>query len=294
MLSFGLRAETLPAAKAGFPALESPRGARALALGGAYAGLAADGGAVGINPACLALIRENTFSFSHESAGLGAYAETASLGGNLEGFSGWGGEITYLGYGDFEKRGNNGELLEGTISPNALAGRLGLGRAFLTNRLGVGASLGVLEQTVVSKTQAAFDANIGALWVADSGLRFALGVAALGGGLGETLLPTRVYLGGVKHWAPGPGHAFLLALQAEDANSYPGSASAGLEYQWNKLLSLRAGWQVRFEEQTLSGLQGLSLGVGLGSDWGRLDYGMNFNGELGQVHCLSLALYMGK
>jgi hypothetical protein len=274
-------------------ALETPRGARAMALGGAYSALAADGSAVEFNPACLALVRQGTLSFSHQSLVLGAAAEQASFAANAEGLGELGGEITYLGFGNFEKRGQNGELLEGNISPNAVCGRFGWGGAFLSRRMALGAAMGVLQQTVVSRTQVAFDFNVGGLWVLDSNTRLCAGAASLGGGLGENVLPTKIYLGAASRREITANDGLLLAIQAQAANSTPGSAGAGLEYQWNKLACVRAGWQVGFEEQTLDGPQGLGLGAGLSLDWGRLDYGINFAGVLGLVHCVSLTFLFG-
>ncbi|MEL6613123.1 MAG: PorV/PorQ family protein [Bacteroidota bacterium] len=80
----------------------------------------------------------------------------------------------------------------------------------------------------------------------------------------------------------GPQHDFRVSGQLTNPNDDTERFNLGLEYTWNRVLTLRGGYQLGIEEATLP-----SFGLGVrapGYDGVRLDYGFNRLDRLGAVH----------
>ncbi|MEM8598631.1 MAG: PorV/PorQ family protein [Bacteroidota bacterium] len=80
----------------------------------------------------------------------------------------------------------------------------------------------------------------------------------------------------------GPQHDFRVSGQLTNPNDDTERFNLGLEYTWNRILTLRGGYQLGVEEATLP-----SFGLGVrapGYDGVRLDYGFNRLDRLGAVH----------
>jgi hypothetical protein len=85
----------------------------------------------------------------------------------------------------------------------------------------------------------------------------------------------------------GDGKSLLLSGQLNNPNDNAESFNLGVEYVWNDLLALRAGYRMGVEEVNVPSF-GVGLTVpGLEPDI-RLDYGFNQLERLGSVHRLGI------
>ncbi len=83
-------------------------------------------------------------------------------------------------------------------------------------------------------------------------------------------------------------HRLVVAADFETLSDVPEQAAIGVEYMWNDLLALRAGYRVGTDQFKLSGGIGIHY-IGGGFD-GSLDYAMQPTSDLGLVYRISLAL----
>ena len=92
-------------------------------------------------------------------------------------------------------------------------------------------------------------------------------------------------------WRLAPDWRVWAAAEAHHPNSNPESVNGGVEATWRNLLSLRAGYQGLFLEESE---EGLALGTGIRGrlesfDY-RIDYAWADHGRLGDVHRVTVAL----
>ena len=92
-------------------------------------------------------------------------------------------------------------------------------------------------------------------------------------------------------WRPAPDWRVWFSAEAHHPNSNPESVNGGVEATFRDLVSLRAGYQTLFDQDSE---EGLALGTGfhqrLESFEYRVDYAWAAHGRLGDVHRLSVGL----
>jgi hypothetical protein len=92
-------------------------------------------------------------------------------------------------------------------------------------------------------------------------------------------------------WRPAPDWQVWASAEAHHPNANPESVNGGIEATWRNLLSLRAGYQGLFLQESE---EGLALGTGikarLESFDCRIDYAWAGHGRLGDVHRVTVAV----
>jgi hypothetical protein len=264
--------------------------ARAVALGGAYSALAADGNAILYNPGALAFVPRSEAVFMHNQYFEGVSQEYAAFALKR----GWGGLVNYLSYGDIPKTtvSNKTGAGLGSYGLSDLAVSGGYGRRVFEG-LGVGGSLKYVRETIETVTADGMAFDAGALYEAPAlpGLSLAGAVRNFGPPVRYQReaqnLPLEVRLGGAFTAHPR-GQETTLALDVSKPRGNDVEVQVGLESVLLGRLPLRLGYDMRNE----AGL-GLAAGFGWRARDFRVDYAFVSFGDLGSAHRVSAAVRWG-
>lgn len=274
--------------------------ARAMAMGSAVVGVEQGSASLLWNPAGLGRMSCLELGL-HHNTGLGdTNQEIAIIGAPLgeckeEGKGGALGGIAaslgYVNYGSFSGRDVNG-LPTGNYRAGDLSGSVGWGMGLWPGLSG-GIVLKANQSNFGKKNYDAYAADVGFLWtvIPAVDLGFAVANINLGDSIGGSQPAQGWRLGAAwavkKHW--------LLAASGEVQNEAMNRLQLGTEYLVGNIgnkanvLALRAGYQVNYPDPQLSGLTGLSFGLGYTITRSiALDYAMLPTGELGASHRVSL------
>lgn len=263
-----------------FPEIENGAGARAAAMGGAYTAVADDAGSVYWNPAGLAGIKNTEVELTYDSWYVDSFFSCAMAAFPLPAGA-IGAEIFYMNFGIFDRADNDGNPLNGSISPYTLAGFLAYGI-----KLGAGFSAG-LAAKIISQS---VDGTSASGFAGDAGLNFKTGWFAAGltarnlGSGGVFVMPMEVKMGLAFNPAISSSHDLIISLNADYIHNDAFYSSAGLEYSLEKTFFLRAGYRYRFGENNLQGLSGITAGAGVKLGVIGFDYAFVPFGELGTSH----------
>lgn len=265
-------------------------GARAGAMGEAYAPVADDVYSIYYNPAGLNYIRSAEMSFMHSFWFEGinysylAYARPFEMiGGKI------GAGITYLNYGSIERITNEGES-EGGFSPYDLAVALSYARRIY----GIDAGLAIkyVYQNIYKSSNSAL--------ALDFGLRGRFLDKKLDIGFSFSNLGSDIKLNNNSHALPfimrfGAGYRIINNLTAAVQINIPDdneiSVNAGSEYLLGSStefpVSIRAGYR---SNNSLGGIAGFSFGFGVLINKIQFDYALSPYDKLGAAHRISLSL----
>ncbi|OGS49479.1 MAG: hypothetical protein A3J79_13345 [Elusimicrobia bacterium RIFOXYB2_FULL_62_6] len=276
-------------------------GARAIAMGGAYSAVADDASAAYWNPAGLVRSEGASFMFMHASYLSGISFDYLSFAAS-KGSSAFGGSIGYMNAGSIAQTDNNGAALGsyqprdyyGTVSYAADLDAIGAE----TGRYSAGLSAKYLSSTIIEKAGAvAFDAGLtGRFEIAGAPLKVGFVAQNFGPGMKyknvTDPLPTTYKLGA----AAGVSGKWLLSAELAAPRGNSPYLCAGAEHTAyssdNLTVALRTGLS-SLTLSGLSGLNGLSAGMGLGFSRVSVDYSVVLFGELGMAHRLSMTLKLG-
>lgn len=305
-----LRAESAGTTAANF--LQLGFGARPIGFGEAFVPVANDASAVYYNPAGLA---HPGIEDARSSAG--AYQILASQALLTQGVSmtqlglvrrPFGVSLTHLSLGGIEQRSAE------TASPEAIVGASGLALGVSYGRMVNGVGLGVtgklIRETIAQYSATAAALDLGVLYRFE-GRPFSLGldIANLGTRIRYVdqsyPLPMIVRAGAAYGLTRDFPHALVLQLDKPYGEGV--AARLGFEYRGFGPIALRAGYRTYSGEQrtaalgktlgsTSSGLAdfyGMTLGAGLRTPYGDLDYALVPSGELGTAHRISYSFNFG-
>ncbi len=299
------------------PLQQSAGTARATAMGSAVVAVPQGSASLLWNPAGLSRMDCTELGLHHNS-GLGdTVQETAIIGmpvgGIKEGCRGKPGDdvkaecrgaslgglaasLGYVNYGSFSGRDELG-FPAGSYHAGDFSGSVGWGMELLPAFSG-GIALKDNQSQFAGKTYNAFTTDIGFLYALLPALDLGVSYSNinLGSKLGGQSLASGLRLGAA--WALD--EHLLLAASGELQNKAMTRLQLGGEYLFGniqektKVLALRAGYQASYPDPQLSGLTGLTLGLGytLSRAW-TLDYAMVPAGELGTSHRFSLTYKFG-
>ena len=248
-----------------------------------------------VNPAGLAALKSDEFSFTQEFWVQNLSAEHISYGHPF-------GDLTlalggdYLNFGSVDQYSLNGSGLpvsNGAYSPTGLDFKAGLG-VKLGAFFEAGLSAKALYQGLSASDQAwAGVINLGLIHGhLDKGFRFGLAFQNLGTTLDGASLPALFdfSLAYVANLAPG----HLLTLTADGgvnlSQSDHSAAGVGLEYVYQDILALRLGYRGD-EYGNLTGLSGFSSGIGIHVAPLELGFALTTLGDLGTTQEISLKNY---
>lgn len=258
--------------------------ARQAALGGAFSTVADGGEALFGNPAGLADADSLSVALHHEAWLADINEETGAVAGRLGPGLGLGGYAHVTDYGSFDVRDDSGQRVGGSSARDLACG---LAAGLATGGLRGGVGLRLVKQELMGEDSLGLALDCGLLWRREG---LSVGVAAvnvgtaLDGNQGAESL--RVGLG--RRWDLD-GMAVTPALGLEWEPQSMARAQAGLELGLEQGLRLRAGYEQRFADSMIDGVQGLTLGfgvqvLGLGLDYAFLPYG-----DLGAAHRFTLS-----
>ena len=272
--------------------------ARATAMGSAVVAVPQGAASLLWNPAGLSRLGGKELSLHHNS-GLGdTIQETAIFGMPLGEVKAGGGSLGglaaslgYVNYGSFSGRDALGQPAD-TYHAGEYSGSVGWGMEVLP-KLSAGIALKADQSNLAGKRYNAMASDLGVMYKLIPSLDLGLTYSNinLGSRIGQSKLTSGWRLGAA--WAVRKN--WLLAASGELQSSSVNRAQLGTEYlvgnleEKNNILALRAGYQANFPNPQLSGLTGLTLGLGytFARAW-TVDYAMVPSGELGTSNKFSL------
>jgi Uncharacterised protein family (UPF0164) len=289
LLAVLLGARTAPASAdpPGFAFLEVPSGARAAALGGAYAALGQGVESMFWNPAGLAAVERIEIGGTHTEY-LQSLRHEGFAGAMPLGRGGLGASVRALYSEPIAQRDDLGNEV-GTFGAHDLEFKLGWGMRS-GERLRWGLSAQVVEERIASAAATTFAFGAGATWDPAflAGLRLAVSAENIGPSPAFTIdgtkgadvpLPMAVQTGG--SFARGAGGSWQLrgALEARMTTGRKALGLVGAEVEHDTGIALRGGY--RINDDTAS----YSAGIGWRIGSVRLDYAfVPFDLDLGNTH----------
>ena len=291
-------------------------GARAVAMGGAFAGVPGDPYAVYWNPAGLAALdNQKNISFFHNEYFQGLSQEfllyTAPAAGTklplfpvMRGGA-WGLGLDYFSVPkDMERRSGLNEAdalnpispVEGKFGAYDLAFTAAYGWKTSPD-LGLGAALKVIRQSIDNQSAGSLAMDLGLLrsFTWRDG-KYTAGLAAQNIGPGIKFTDQRyglplVFRAGLSRSLPDFGA--LISLEADKPVDNYMSLALGGEYKLTNMLALRAGYRYREHGNELGPSSGFSAGAGIAFDMFSFDYAFTPFGDLGDAHRFSLSVKFG-
>jgi hypothetical protein len=302
---------------------------RARVAGMGNAGSALDGGldAAYFNAAAAGRIDRGGVVFSHAAWLADVTFDYVAAGFPL---GKWGNpflSVTSLASGDMDVRTVEHPLGTGEqFSVNDIAIGIGYGLE-VTDRFSVGGQVTFMQETIWHSSAGTTTFNVGTLYrVADDGLHIGASLSNFGTssqydgrdiritydqnttingdngslpGLAYTesfAIPVLFRVGLGMPFRPSRDLGLVVAMDAYHPSDETESVSAGAELELRRMLSLRAGWQNLFLQDTEVGL---TLGLGFRGDFDdyfgyRVDYAWADHGRLDSTQRLSFALAFGE
>ncbi len=268
-------------------------GGRAMGFGGAYSAVADDASALYWNPAGLTRVEKRAATFMHASYLDASYFDYLAYAQSLGSAGAWGASLQYLNTGSINQTDSNFNSL-GSFTPYDIA--LSVGYARKLDQLG-GYSLGVsgklIRSHIVDTAQtAALDAGL----LSPAYLNGKLNLAFTATNMGGTLkfhqeadnLPLTFKAGGAYHVSERWLASADVGLPRDNGAYF----AVGSEY----VFPIKDDWAMTgrfgYNSQTLSdvtGVSGLSMGIGLGSKAMTFDYAFVPYGGLGITNRFSLS-----
>lgn len=287
-------------------------GARPIGFAEAFVPVANDASALYYNPAGLAYP-----GISDEKSSAGAYEILASQALLTEGVRmtqaglvnrPFGVSLTHLSLGGIEQRTTETAAPEATVGASGLA--LGVSYARKVGGVGLGVTGKYIRESIANYSASAYALDLGALHRFENRpISLGLNIANMGTQIRyidqSYPLPLIVRVGAAYGLTRDFPHALVLQLDKPYGEGV--NARLGFEYRGFGPIALRAGYRTYSGQQrsaalgkslgsTASGLAdfyGMSLGAGLRTPYGDLDYALVPSGELGTAHRMSYKFNFG-
>jgi hypothetical protein len=275
------------------PFLKIGVGARAVALGGNYVGLANDASALYWNPAGITNLDKISFSATHTKWFADITHNAVMFAVPIDNNSAFGIEVLHLTSGNIEQttiteQEGNGIFYDATD--------FSMGVAYarkLTDRFSVAVKGKYITQTLYNEESSTFAIDFGTVYRTDfRGLTIGMNLANFGGSMQmvgndlpraeedpetgrefETILKTESWplpiifrvgiamdiVGNEKSFFPNEENRLTVAIDGNHPNDNSETIGAGLEYEWNDLLALRMGYKGNHDVESFSFGGGLNL-----------------------------------
>ncbi|MCK5219380.1 PorV/PorQ family protein, partial [bacterium] len=287
--------EEFLAAQSGNAFLDIGTGARAVAMGEAFTGIADDVSSIYWNPAGLGQVKNLQILLMHNQWFQDVLYEYGAFGVPvLRGVFGL--SVTYVNYGSMDRLDELGQT-SGSFTAYDLNISAAYGREFSDNFLaGVGMKLPFTN--IDDETQVSLAADFGMLYKVPGfeTLQIGLNIMNLGTRVGKATQPSQVKLGlglveaiaGLKAGVDIGKRLFEDSLQV----------NVGAEYLLMDILAPRIGYKITTEESGLGiDIVGLTVGLGLRHKVRDFSLGLDYAyvpyGDLGNTHRIALMLESG-
>ena len=288
-----LSAAARPAAAVspGFAFLKIPAGARASAMGGAYASIARGADAALWNPAGLSVTPRFQVSANHAEMDQQLHYDAVAMGGRLWG-GGYGLSMRALYSEAIDARDELGNLT-GSFGSHDLEFALSYGHS-VGGGLAFGGSTQIVRERIADVAAQTYGFNLGATLdpAPISGLRLSLGVHNVGpaarytfdGIEGEDVgLPTGLHSGASLTRLVGNGLTLRGAVEGRFLSGRAGTGAVGAEITNLGGAALRAGWRINDASADLT------LGAGFATKGLSFDYAfLPLDLNLGESHRFSI------
>jgi hypothetical protein len=271
--------DILPAARLAMPLLEENGTARAMAMGSAFVSIAQGTAALFWNPAGLGSLANPEFGLHHNSGLDNDMDELLVYGTNAESLGGFAGAINYEDYGSFESRDNLGNLT-GINTAGGFGIDLGWGRQ-LVSGFYAGMAIKADQQTLAGVSYNSFACDLGILWSVSQSLNIGMAYSNLGTRAANSQLASGLRAGISYGLNIQEANILLLAIAAEIQSNGPAGIDLGAEDTVLGVFAIRLGYVLDTADQELSGLTGLTGGLGIKIQDITLDYACALFGDLG-------------
>jgi len=274
-----------------------PTDARSAALAGATGAWSEGAESLGTNPAGLADTNGTDALFTHAFWAQNVSREHLGVAHRMGDKWSLGLSADYVGYGSIDSYTvvNGVPVANGTLKPNDLAVGLG-GGVKLSQAFSVGAQVKMLREDLGGVKGSAAAGDIGGSFTSKD-MKIALSVVNVGDKLNEASLPTTGSLAASYklHLAEttknGKAVQQNLGIMAQGdlglIDSNQNAFSAGAEFRYAELLAVRVGYRGA-KVGDLTGLSGLTVGVGVTVKKMEVSYALVTMGDFGKSSLVSL------
>lgn len=296
-------------------------GPRAIGMGGAYTSVANDILATYWNPSGTAEIKSNEAFFNHTDMYLDIKHDYAAFATNLSGFGTIGAFVSVLSMGEMMVRTTSQP--EGTgeyFDAGALVIGLNYSR-FLTENFAIGFNAKYINESIWHMNATGFAIDVGTLYKIQvlNELRIAASISNFGtkmqlsgrdvtktvpsGGGGKDLVPVNFELdyfdlpllfrfGLSSDILKTEENRLTISFDAVHPNDHSEFINSGIEYAWEEIIFVRAGYNSLFE---INSEKGLTLGFGVNYSLMdfvklKLDYAYQDFGRLTNLQYFSISL----
>ena len=262
--------------------LDTPVGARAIAMGEAYTAQADDVSSLYWNPAGIALLNQSQASFMYNQSFQGLNYQNGAVATPLEN-GGIGGSISYLSFGQisgFDSSHNP------TGDVNAYSGVATVGGGLLLGPLSLGLNMKTVRAQLADVSATGVAGDIGGIWTLQHevyGGTIRLGAAVRNWGTGLKFIDQNDPF--PLQWRLGAAAVQLMnkklnvSVDVGQERDVKAAGYVGLEYWIIPIIALRAGYAGTDQEGN-----GLRAGVGLKVKDFSFDYAYSGYGDLGMSH----------
>lgn len=294
-LTPGLYAAEDVTTAAGFsnPSIQDGAGARAIALGSTYVGIAEGSDSLLWNPAGLGTLTDPELAEHHNAGLVGSSQDIAVIGLPLGLGGGLGLSLGYENDGSFDGRDASGDST-GTYSADAYGGSVGWGIG-VPGGLYLGVAAKFDQENLAGMDLNSTAVDLGALW--DIAPYLSLGAAYnnLGPAVSGWQLDQGLDVGLSSHFYDADESDALAAISGQTLSDGETSIHFGLEDTLYKLLSLRAGYSFSASDADAdtSNLLGWTFGLGLSICKLQVDYAYVPLSDLGATQRISVTYTFG-
>jgi len=279
----GAEANTRLADSLAMPLTREGGTARAMSMGSAVVSVPQGSASLFWNPAGLGKLGSCMEVGLHHNSGLGeSVHETAVFGLPMGSLGNFAASLNYVNNGTFEGRDEVG-LETGDYRAGDFGGSLGWGKQWFTG-ISAGAAIKYNRQTLDSTSYSAAAMDLGLLWNPLSRLDLGLTYSNIGTKVAGGFLDSGWRVGS----SYGVTKNLLLAASSELKSGGFERLQIGAEDYVHPSVALRAGYVHSFKDFNLTGLTGLTAGLGVMVKKIMMDYAYVPHGELGSSHRISL------
>ncbi len=322
VINFSLNAQTIKTGTTASQILKINVGPRAIGMGGAYTAISNDITAMYWNPAGTANIQYNEAFFNHTAMFADINYDYAAIASNLSNFGTVGAFVSILSSID-QMMVRTEELPEGTgefFDAGAIVIGLNYGR-YLTENFAIGFNFKYINEYIWNESATGFGVDIGTMYKIPvlNELRIAASISNFGtkmqlagrdittiiesGAGNSNLINTNLELdkfdlpllfrfGVSSDVVRSEESRLTLSVDAIHPNDHTEYLNTGMEYAWENIIFVRAGYNSLFEKDSE---KGLTLGFGLQHriiDLLKvsLDYAYQDFGRLTEIHYFSIGV----